>query len=62
MVVWSGAMNLAFLLGATTIQAYFLPLYFQAVRGDSVMNSALYTLPGLPSLIIFSMVSGILSK
>ncbi|TEA01327.1 Efflux pump mlcE [Colletotrichum sidae] len=59
-VVWSGAATLLFSIGATTIQSYFLPLYFQSVRGESALVGALYTLPGLPGQIFFSLLSGFL--
>nr|XP_036580464.1 MFS multidrug transporter [Colletotrichum truncatum]KAF6788376.1 MFS multidrug transporter [Colletotrichum truncatum] len=59
-VVWSGAATLMFTIGATTVQSYFLPLYFQSVRGKSPMTGALYTLPGLPGQIFFSLLSGFL--
>ncbi|WQF88058.1 Putative major facilitator superfamily, MFS transporter superfamily [Colletotrichum destructivum] len=59
-VVWSGAATLMFTIGATTVQSYFLPLYFQSVRGESAMTGALYTIPGLPGQILFSLASGFL--
>lgn len=61
-VVWSGAATLLFTVGATTVQSYFLPLYFQSVRGESAMTGALYTIPGLPGQILFSLASGFLSE
>ncbi|GJD05174.1 efflux pump [Colletotrichum higginsianum] len=59
-VVWSGAATLMFTIGATTVQSYFLPLYFQSVRGESALTGALYTIPGLPGQILFSLASGFL--
>lgn len=44
------------------ISAYYMPIYFQAVRGVSAAKSGVYTLPSVLSQMLFSGVSGYLGK
>lgn len=42
--------------------AYYLPIYFQAVKGVSATRSGLYSFPSVGSTIIGTLLAGILSK
>lgn len=42
--------------------AYYLPIYFQAVKGVSPTRSGIYTFPSVGSTIIGTIIAGILSK
>lgn len=58
--VWAGAF-FAFTLGASFFLAvYFLPLWFQAVKGASAVRSGIMNLPMLISVVVLSLVAGAL--
>lgn len=58
--VWAGAF-FAFTVGASFFLAiYFLPLWFQAVKGASAVRSGIMNLPMLISVVVFSLISGAL--
>jgi hypothetical protein len=48
--------------GCTQMVAYYLPFWFQAVRGDTPTESAVYILPSLLSNIIALITFGALGK
>lgn len=51
----------AFLLsGAFLILGYFLPLYFQAIRAASVIQSGIHTLPLTVGVVVCSLLTGLL--
>lgn len=49
-----------FLFGSFVILTFYLPLYFQAIKGSSATTSAVYTLPLVITLAISSTLGGIL--
>ena len=49
-----------FLFGATLTFSYYLPIYFQAVRGVTPTLSGVYTLPVILSQMVFAILSGYL--
>lgn len=49
-----------FLGGATSLFMYYLPIFFQSVRGSSAIESGLQLLPILLSLVLLSFVTGAL--
>ncbi|CAI6227171.1 unnamed protein product [Periconia digitata] len=49
----------AFLTSAVYAGIYYLPLYFQAVKGASAMNSGVYLLPLIITQLIVAGVSGV---
>lgn len=57
-VVWSATLSTFFLYGSLLGQAYYLAIYFQAVRGLSPSLSGAYALPGILSQVVFAGVSG----
>ncbi|KAK2837003.1 hypothetical protein FQN49_006507 [Arthroderma sp. PD_2] len=61
-IVWCSCLLGGFFMGAMLLVSFYLPLYFQAVRGVSPTLSGVYLLPQVISQIIFSTVSGVLVK
>lgn len=57
-VVWSSCLVICFLFGGMMIYSYYLPIYFQAVKGDSPLQSGIDVLPLILSQMIASIVSG----
>lgn len=57
--VWSGALFAAATGAAFFSGIYFLPLWFQAVKGSSAVDSGIMNLPMLISVVLFSLVAGI---
>lgn len=58
--VWAGAF-FAFTVGASFFLAiYFLPLWFQAVKGATAVRSGIMNLPMLISVVVFSLAAGAL--
>ncbi|KAH8897115.1 MFS transporter [Thozetella sp. PMI_491] len=55
--VWYGAC----ISGALFIYSYYLPVWFQAVKGASATQSGLMNLPSILGMVIFSMVGGALA-
>ncbi|KAH6714241.1 MFS multidrug transporter [Leptodontidium sp. MPI-SDFR-AT-0119] len=58
-IVWSATLSTFFLFGSLLGQAYYLSIYFQAVRGMSPSLSGVYALPGILSQVVFAGVSGV---
>ncbi|KAH7346193.1 MFS multidrug transporter [Rhexocercosporidium sp. MPI-PUGE-AT-0058] len=58
-IVWSATMSSFFLFGSLMGQAYYMSIYFQAVRGISPSLSGAYALPGILSQVVFAGVSGV---
>ncbi|TGO26054.1 hypothetical protein BPAE_0067g00260 [Botrytis paeoniae] len=57
-VVWTCCCtNFLFMAGMLTL-SYYLPIYFQGVRGVQPTMSGVYTLPGILSQMLFAIVSG----
>ncbi|KAJ0108722.1 MFS multidrug transporter [Diaporthe amygdali] len=59
-IVWSAAATAGALGSILNIQGYFLPLYFQAVLGQSASMSGLSLLPSLVPQIAIGVLAGIL--
>lgn len=58
--VWSGAAFAAATGAAFFSGIYFLPLWFQAVKGSSAVSSGIMNLPMLISVVLFSLVAGVI--
>lgn len=58
--VWSGAAFAAATGAAFFSSIYFLPLWFQAVKGSSAVSSGIMNLPMLISVVLFSLVAGVI--
>jgi hypothetical protein len=61
-VVWSSALTQMLSFANTFVQSFFLPIYFQAVKGANPLMSGVYMLPAILSQILAGVTSGILSK
>lgn len=57
-----GSVVMFFQGGVTQMIPYFLPFWFQAIRGDSPVTSAVHMLPSLISNIVAMIVFGALGK
>ncbi|KAK3375827.1 major facilitator superfamily domain-containing protein [Lasiosphaeria ovina] len=57
--VWSSAITGSFSLCALFLAAYFLPIYFQAIKGTSPFMSGVSILPSILSQLVFAGMSGI---
>lgn len=56
--VWSSCLVIWFLFGAMMVYSYYLPMYFQAVKGASPLKSGIDVLPLIISQMLASIVSG----
>ncbi|KAL1963468.1 hypothetical protein VTN77DRAFT_8369 [Rasamsonia byssochlamydoides] len=56
--VWSACLVQLFFFGMIQLAAYYLPIYFQAVKGATPMLSGVYLLPGIISQLFAAVGSG----
>lgn len=61
-VVWSSCLVIGFFFGGLLLFTYYLPIYFQAVKGATPSLSGVYLLPGILSQMVMAAVSGVLGK
>ncbi|KAK6007776.1 hypothetical protein QM012_004590 [Aureobasidium pullulans] len=61
-IFWSSCLTVFFTFASMLIVNFFLPEYFQAVRGASPTMSGVDLLPSIISQMIFAIVSGILVR
>ncbi|CAG7938445.1 unnamed protein product [Penicillium nalgiovense] len=61
-VIWSAAMTMFFSLSSVLVADFYIAIYFQAILDDSPLMSGVHMLPITLGLVIFTMVSGVLSK
>lgn len=61
-VVWSSCLVIWFLFGAMMVYSYYLPIWFQAVKDASSLQSGVDVLPFILSQVVASIVSGGLGK
>ncbi|RFU29963.1 hypothetical protein B7463_g6351, partial [Scytalidium lignicola] len=59
-IVWSSCMTMGFYFASMMTFSYYLPIYFQAVKGAQPTLSGVYMLPGIISQMAFAVISGIL--
>src|SRR5208282_4029365 len=59
-VVWSSCLVIGFFFGHLLTISYYLPIYFQAVKGVSPALSGVYILPGILSQMMMAIISGFL--
>lgn len=57
-VVWSSCLAYGLLVGQLFIASYYLPIYFQGVKGVSPTLSGVYLLPSVLSQICSAIISG----
>jgi hypothetical protein len=61
-VIWASCLTMFLLQGSALIYLYYLPIYFQAVKGASPLSSGLYNSPGIGSQMLLAAVSSVLGK
>jgi len=61
-VIGSSCLVFGFLMSLLYCATYYLPIYFQAVKGVSPMLSGIYLLPSILSQLIAAVISGVLGK
>ncbi|KAK5163171.1 uncharacterized protein LTR77_010955 [Saxophila tyrrhenica] len=59
-VIWSAAGNMAFVLASILVADFYLAIYFQAVNNDSPLMSGVHLLPTCLSLVLFTIISGVM--
>jgi len=61
-IVWCSFVVITFFGGAMMVYSYYLPIYFQAVRGKSPSVSGVDILPGIVTQMFATVVSGVLRQ
>jgi hypothetical protein len=59
-VVWSSCVTNFFLSGNLMSTGYYIPIYFQAIRGVTPTLSGVYLLPAILSQICAAVCSGVM--
>ncbi|CAG7963291.1 unnamed protein product [Penicillium salamii] len=57
-IVWSSCLSSFFMTGAAVSGAYYLPIFFQAVKGNSPIRSGVYFLPNILPQVTLALVTG----
>lgn len=60
--VWSSCLVMLCIFAMTLCAAYYLPIYFQAIKNQSPMMSGVDMLPNVLSQLALAVLSGALSK
>jgi MFS family permease len=61
-IIWSSCLVMGCFFGSLLSLTYYLPIYFQAVKGTTPGLSGVYILPSILSMSIMAVTSGILGK
>lgn len=61
-VVWSSCVTGLFFAGSFFITGYYLPIYFQDVRGASPLKSGVDVLPNILPQMLMTIIAGKLSE
>lgn len=61
-IVWSSCLAYGLFMAQLVCVAYYLPIYFQGVKGASPTMSGVYFLPIVLSHVLFAITSGILRR
>ncbi|PVH94015.1 MFS general substrate transporter [Periconia macrospinosa] len=59
-VIYSASATMFFFMGVMLTAYYYLPIYFQAVKGDSPLMSGVHILPSIISQVLVTMSTGTL--
>ena len=59
-IVIASSVNGMLLFGSMWITSFYLPIYFQAVKGVSPTISGVYIFPIIVAQVLFALVSGVL--
>ena len=60
--IWASSLVFGFFMAQLFCASYYLPIYFQGVKGVSPTLSGVYLLPGILSQLFASITVGMLSK
>ena len=60
-IIWSAAGNMAFVLASILVADFYLSIYFQAVHNDSPLMSGVHLLPTCLGIVLFTIISGVMS-
>ncbi|OAQ67906.1 MFS multidrug transporter [Pochonia chlamydosporia 170] len=58
--IWTACLLMVFLFTALFGASYYLPIYFQSIKGASPFLSGVYILPSLITQLVFAVISGFL--
>jgi hypothetical protein len=61
-VVWCSSLVIGFFFASLLVFSYYLPIYFQTVKGVSPTMSGVYMLPSVFSQIVTAILSGVLGE
>jgi fucose permease len=61
-VVWCSCLVICFFFGMQLASSYYLPIYFQAVKGVSPSLSGVYVLPSILTMMVGAVIGGVLRK
>jgi MFS family permease len=61
-IIWSAAITMFFSLSSVLVADFYIAIYFQAIHDDSPLMSGVHMLPITLGLVLFTVVSGVLSK
>lgn len=57
-VMWASCCTILLLFGSVFVMAYYLPLFFQGVRGDTPFESGVHLLPTILTQVVFTLAAG----
>ncbi|KAF2729911.1 MFS general substrate transporter [Polyplosphaeria fusca] len=57
-IMWASCCTIFLLSGTVFVMAYYLPLYFQGVRGDTPYESGVHLLPTILPQVVFTLAAG----
>lgn len=60
--VWASCISYGLMLGQIACSAYYLPIYFQGIKGASPLYSGIYVLPSILGHVVMAMISGKISE
>lgn len=60
--VWASCLVFAFLMGQLYCASFYLPVYFQGVKGATPLLSGVYLLPSILGQLLISVVIGMLGE
>lgn len=61
-IVWCASFTMFFISGVLYSGNYYPPIYFQAVKDNSAVLSAVHTFPSAVGQALFAMLAGTLSE
>lgn len=61
-VIWSAATTMFFSLSSVLVADFYIAIYFQAIHNDTPIMSGVHMLPITLGIVLFTMISGTLSK